>query len=241
MIGVMEMTQQFFALGVAWYVVFLFSLTVHEAAHAWAAHLLGDSTAYEGGQVSLNPWPHMRREFFGTILVPILSYGYSSWMMGWASAPYDPMWAQRYPKRAAWMALAGPVSNLILVVLSGVAIRIGVAMGHLQPPVSFSRFSEAVAATQSGPWEGIATLLGICFFLNLLLFAFNLLPLPPLDGSGVLPLLLPERIAERYQEFIREPMWSLLGILLAWNLFGTLFEPIKDIALALLYPEVTYV
>lgn len=236
----METTQQMIALGMAWYVVFLFSLTVHEAAHAWVAHLLGDSTAYEGGQVSLNPWPHMRREMFGTVLIPILSFAYSGWMMGWASAPYDPMWAERYPKRAAWMALAGPVSNLILVVLAGLGIRLGMAMGHLDAPASFRQFSEAVVATSPGPSEGVATILGIAFFLNLLLFAFNLLPLPPLDGSGVLPLILPEHIAERYRSFIREPMWSLLGILLAWNLFGTFFEPIKDLALALLYFEHSY-
>lgn len=236
----METTQQLLALGLAWYVVFLFSLTVHEAAHAWVAHLLRDSTAYEGGQVSLNPWPHMRREMFGTVLIPILSFAYAQWMMGWASAPYDPMWAERYPKRAALMALAGPASNLVLVVLSGLAIRLGMATGHLAAPSSFRQFSEVVVATEIGPWEGVATMLGIAFFLNLLLFVFNLLPLPPLDGSGVLPLLLPENIAERYRAILREPMWSLLGILLAWRIFGSLFEPIKDLALAALYPEFTY-
>lgn len=237
----MDTTQQLIALGMAWYVVFLFSLTVHEAAHAWVAHLLGDSTAYEGGQVTLNPWPHMRREIFGTVFIPLLSYAYSQWMMGWASAPYDPTWARRYPKRAAWMALAGPVSNLVLVVLSGIAIRVGMAMGHLEAPMSFRRFSETVVATSPGPWEGVATLLGITFFLNLLLFAFNLLPLPPLDGHAILPLFLPDSVTERYQEFMREPMWALLGILVAWNVFGYVFEPIKDVALMLLYPEVTYV
>ncbi len=240
MLLAMDSAQQMLALGLAWYVVFLFSLTVHEAAHAWVAHLLGDSTAYEGGQVTLNPWPHMRREIFGTVIIPLLSFAYAGWMMGWASAPYDPLWAQRYPKRAAWMALAGPVSNLLLVLFSGLGIRLGMMAGYLEAPASFRSLAQVVSATQPGVWEGVATILGITFFLNLLLFAFNLIPLPPLDGSAILPLVLPQGIAERYRDMMREPMWSILGLLLAWRLFGSVFEPIKDLALALLYPEFTY-
>ena len=76
-----------------WYAVFIVSLTFHEAAHALAAWKLGDPTAYEAGQVTLNPLPHIEREPMGTILVPILTF----FMMGWASAPYDPYWAIRHP------------------------------------------------------------------------------------------------------------------------------------------------
>src|SRR6266540_7395228 len=102
--------------GMMWYVVFLLSITVHEAAHAFTAMKLGDNTAYHGGQVSLDPVPHMRREPVGMVVVPIISFLMSGgWMMGWASTPYDPLWAERYPRRSAWMSLAGPVSNLMLV------------------------------------------------------------------------------------------------------------------------------
>ena len=82
-------------LGVAviWYVALLFSLTLHEASHAWAAMKGGDRTAYHGGQVSLDPMPHIRREPFGTVVVPLLSFALSGWMIGWASTPYDPRWA----------------------------------------------------------------------------------------------------------------------------------------------------
>ena len=75
-----------------WYAAFLLALTCHEAGHALVAKWGGDDTAYLSGQVSLNPWPHIRREPFGTVLVPILTYftGSTRWMMGWASAPYDP-------------------------------------------------------------------------------------------------------------------------------------------------------
>ena len=114
------------SLGLLWYVAFLFSTTVHEAAHAWAALRLGDPTAYLGGQVTLNPIPHIRREPIGTVLFPIVTFLVGGWMMGWASVPYDPVWAERYPRRAAWMALAGPAANLLIAIVSGLSIRLGV-------------------------------------------------------------------------------------------------------------------
>src|SRR3954463_846660 len=99
------------ALAPLWYVTFLLSTTCHEAAHAWAAKLGGDLTAFHGGQVTLNPVPHIKREPFGLVLIPILSFFMGGAMLGWASAPYDPLWSRRYPKRAAWMSLAGPAAN----------------------------------------------------------------------------------------------------------------------------------
>lgn len=237
----MHSMPELVALGLVWYAVFLFSTTVHEAAHALVAYRLGDPTAYQGGQVTLNPLPHMQREPFGTILVPLLTFVFfrGSWMMGWASAPYDPWWADRYPRRAAWMALAGPVSNLLLVALTGVLIRLGMMAEVLAAPQRVS-FSQITVALDPGMWEGAATLLSILFSLNLVLFAFNLLPVPPLDGSGVLPLFLPDDWARRYQEMMRQPMWSLLGLLLAWRLFGSIVWPLQRLALKALYPELGY-
>lgn len=227
------------ALGAAWYVVFLFSTCCHEAAHAWAALRLGDPTAYHGGQVSLDPLPHIRREPFGTVVLPLLTFALTrQWMMGWASAPYDAVWADRHPRRAAWMSLAGPAANLALVVLAGLAVRAGIWAGAFEAP-AFATFSSVVAAPP-GMAAGAATLLSILFSLNLLLLVFNLLPLPPLDGSGALPLLLPERWARAYLAFTRQPMLSLVGLLLAWRLFQPLFDPIHTLALNLLYPEFLY-
>src|SRR5438105_6791464 len=100
------MNAELLGLGVMWYVVFLFSTTCHEASHAFAAKLGGDLTAFHGGQVTLNPVPHMRREPFGMLLVPILSYLLGGWMIGWARAPYDPFCQARHPRRAAWMSWA---------------------------------------------------------------------------------------------------------------------------------------
>lgn len=227
------LTPDTLTMGLVWFVVFLFSTTVHEAAHAFVALKLGDETAYLGGQVSLNPLPHIQREPLGTVVVPILSYIFAGWMMGWASAPYDPWWADRYPRRAAWMALAGPVSNLLLVVFAGLGIRLGMVLGFLTTPERHMfGFTHIVAAAQPG-LESLATLLSILFCLNLLLFAFNLLPLPPLDGAGVLPLVIPEKTAQRYQEFMRQ--WSLLGLVVAWNVFQYIFYPIFRLAMRILY------
>ena len=93
-----HITPDFLVLGLGWYAVFLIAITCHEAAHAWAAKLLGDPTAYYAGQVTLNPGPHIEREPIGTIIVPVLSYVLNGWMIGWASAPYDPFWAAQYPR-----------------------------------------------------------------------------------------------------------------------------------------------
>ncbi|HUT29642.1 MAG TPA: site-2 protease family protein [Sedimentisphaerales bacterium] len=106
------------ALAAVWYVVLLVSFVFHEAAHGLAAMKLGDPTAYEHGQVTLDPLPHIRKEPFGMVVMPIISYVLAGWMIGWASTPYDPFWAQRHRRRAALMALAGPAANLILVFTS---------------------------------------------------------------------------------------------------------------------------
>src|SRR5262247_2377039 len=136
-------------LAFGWYLVFLFSTTFHEAAHAWVAQLGGDLTAYHGGQVSLDPRPHIRREPFGMLILPLISTVTTGWPFGYASAPYDPRWAMRHPKRAAWMALAGPAANLALVVLSIMAIRVGMLAGGFYAPDS-ARFGLIVGAVDGG-------------------------------------------------------------------------------------------
>lgn len=232
----MELTSETLFLGVAWYVAFLFSLTVHEAAHAWAALKLGDPTAYHGGQVTLNPIPHIQRELFGTVIVPIISFFFAGWMMGWASAPYDPVWAARHPRRSGLMALAGPVSNLLIALIAGLALRVGLVRGTFSPAtvedIGELRFVRAVA---EGSAEGAAVLLSVLFALNLLLFLFNLLPLPPLDGAAVLQLILSEEMALKYRQFIAQPMFALLGLVLAWKVLGILFWPILIVCLQILY------
>jgi len=183
--------------GVAWYVAFLFSTTVHEASHALAALKLGDDTAHRGGQVTLDPTPHIKREPIGMVAVPLLSYFLGGWMIGWASAPYDPHWAQRYPKKAALMAMAGPASNFVLLLIAAILIRLGIAFGLFEAPASVN-FDHVVSATSDGVPFLLATLLSIGFSLNLLLFLFNLLPFPPLDGSSIPFFFLSEKGADTY-------------------------------------------
>jgi Zn-dependent protease len=230
------MGSETIAIAAIWYVAFLFSLTCHEAAHALVAKMAGDRTAYEAGQGTLNPIPHMRREPIGMIVAPLITYFANGFMLGWASAPYDPRWQQRYPKRAGWMALAGPGANFILVILAILAVRAGIMMGAFSIPMSVT-FAHMVAAARPGAVAGLAEFLSILFSLNLMLGAFNLLPLPPLDGSTAIGLLFSERIALRFAEFTRNPMFSLLGILVAWQVFGKLAGPIFRLGAVLLYPE----
>src|SRR6202158_4060938 len=120
------------ALGFIWYIVFLLSTTCHEASHALAAKWGGDLTAFEGGQVTLNPIPHIQRSPFGMVVVPIVSFLLGGWMIGWANAPYDPSWQRRHPHRSAWMALAGPAANFSLMLLAVVGLRLGSAMHWLR-------------------------------------------------------------------------------------------------------------
>jgi Zn-dependent protease len=226
-------------LGVIWYAVLIFSLTFHEAAHALAAKRGGDPTAYLGGQVSLDPTPHIRREKLGTVVVPILSYAMAGWMIGWASTPYDRRWAECYPRRAAWMSLAGPGANFALVLAAAAVIRIGVFADVFYAPDTL-RFAQVVAAHGDGVWTALATLVSVAFTLNLLLLVFNLIPVPPLDGSGAVTLVLGEGAARRFQALLLRPQFALIGLVLAWLVIGELFAPIHLAAVNLLYPEFSY-
>jgi len=223
------------ATGLVWYVVFLFSTTLHEAAHAWAARRGGDPTAYLAGQVSLDPRPHIRREPFGMLVLPLFSALTSGWPIGFASSPYDPLWAAAHPRRAAWMSLAGPAANLLLVLLASAAIWAGIAAGWFAVPERVSGLS-VVAAPHGGLAGGAALFASGCFTLNLILCLFNLLPLPPLDGAGAVGLLLPAAAAQRFSALLRRPVLALAGIVAAWTLFGPLFQRVFRLAIALLYP-----
>src|SRR5688572_25881590 len=120
--------------GLFWFLAFLFSTTVHEAAHAFLALRGGDKTAYLGGQVSLSPIPHIRREPIGMLAVPLITAFTHGWSLGWASTPFDPHWAARYPRRAALMSLAGPVANFTIALVAWIALRIGLGSGYFEFP-----------------------------------------------------------------------------------------------------------
>lgn len=224
------------ALGLLWYVVFLLSTTCHEAAHALVAKWGGDLTAFHGGQVTLNPIPHIRREPFGMVLFPLITYFVGGWMMGWASAPYDPAWSYHYPRRAAKMALAGPAANFLLAILAAIAVHAGIGLGLFTAPES-ARFTQIVDPTSPGLAEGLAKFLSLLFSLNILLGAFNLIPFPPLDGFNAVCILMTEKVARRFVELgasIRN--YSFIGLLLSWRIFESIYGPIFALAFKALYP-----
>ena len=227
------------ALAMAWYVVLLVSLSFHEAAHGFAAMKLGDTTAYHGGQVTLDPIPHIRREPFGMVVFPILSFLLAGWMIGWASTPYDPSWAQRFRRKAGLMSLAGPMANFILVVTAALIIRIGMVIGFFHAPDAID-FSKVTAASSAGFANSAAVVVSILFSLNLILLVFNLIPLPPLDGSNLLLMLLSSSAAERYNNILYYPQYRIIGLVIAWTVFPRVFGPIHMLALNMLYPGAGY-
>lgn len=232
------MDPQSLATGFLWFVAFLFSTTVHEAMHALAALRGGDPTAYHGGQVSLSPIPHIRREPIGMLFVPLFTALTQGWAIGWASTPYDPRWAAHYPKRAAVMAAAGPAGNLGIAIVALVLIKIGLATGWFIPPSSVS-FEHLVAAPDAGR-TFLGELLSIFLTLNVLLCAFNLIPLPPLDGASVIGLFVPESAAYRFREVSRTPMFQLLGLVMAWKIFPFIVGPLFGLILKAVHPSLGY-
>ena len=221
------------ALLIGWFAVFIFSVTLHEAAHAWVAKRGGDLTAYSAGQVSLNPIPHMRREPFGMLLLPLISLFAIGWPIGYASAPFDPVWAERHHKRAAIMALAGPVSNLLVAMGCLLIMYFGLRNGMFSPGTNL--YLQLVTAADGSVLMGLSSLLSMLLFMNLLLFVLNIMPIPPLDGSGVIPLFLNARQTQRYRAIIYKPVVSMIGMLSIFMLIKYIFPPVYNVAVRILY------
>jgi Zn-dependent protease len=174
-------------------------------------------------------------------VLPLISVLASGWPIGFASAPYDPRWAAQHPRRAAWMALAGPGANLTLLLLSAAVIRIGLGTGAFVAPDAISFDHVVIASGTSGAWHALAFMTSVMFSLNLLLATFNLLPLPPLDGSGAVPLVAGVEAGRRYLNFIRsQQAFGFLGLFLAWRLFDWIFHPLWLFVVNLVHPMASY-
>jgi Zn-dependent protease len=225
-------------LALLWYAAFVFSTATHEAAHALSAYLGGDSTAYRAGQVTLNPVPHMRREPFGMIFMPLFGVLTSGWCVGWASTPFDPRWAARHPRRAAWMAAAGPAANVAIAFVALLLLRGGLELEIFAAPgrVSFSRLVES----QLPVTDAVGSFLSILLVLNAILALFNLIPFPPLDGASAITLLLPEVLAERWRAVAFGGSFGLFGLFAAWWLFGRIVPRVFDVLIALVHPGGRY-
>lgn len=154
------------------FLVLIFSIVIHEFSHGWMADQLGDPTARYAGRLTLNPIPHI--DPVGSILLPLILYiGHAGFIVGWAKpVPYNPYNLRDQRKDPALVALAGPGANLLLAVIFGVIIRI-------------------IASQNAVQYSGMMTFLAIIVLYNILLAVFNLVPLPPLDGSKILDYILP--------------------------------------------------
>jgi Zn-dependent protease len=210
-----DFSPEALVMGFIWYAAFLFSTTCHEASHALIAKLGGDDTAAQ--QVTLNPVPHIQREPFGMVVIPILALLANGWVVGWASAPFDPHWQQRHPRRAALMAWAGPAANFFLMLVAALALRIGVHYGWIDSRIGLNT-----------PTTG--AVLFVFFELNLLLGTFNMLPFSPLDGSTGITLFMSERASLRYLNWLRGNSFAIAGLLIALVLFRKIFPHIESFA-----------
>jgi Zn-dependent protease len=182
----------------------LFAITLHEAAHAYAARYFGDNTAYAQGRMTLNPLSHI--DLFGTIVIPILLYVTSGFVFGYAKPVPVQFGNLRNPKRdMAWVALAGPLANFIMALLWLIFAIVLVATNVGE------EFPHKVAQA------GIVT--------NLLIFAFNLFPLPPLDGGRVVTSMLPHRLAFKFAKIEPYGFFILLA-LLYFNVLAFWVQPV---------------
>lgn len=171
----------------------LFAITLHEAAHAFVAKYFGDATAFMQGRMSLNPAKHI--DPFGTILLPALMYFASSgtFFFGYVK-PVPVEWGNlRNPKRdMAWVALAGPAANLVMALMWLILVLV---LRGLDVQEAFF-----IQMAQAGVW------------FNLLIFAFNLFPLPPLDGGRIMTSLLPNRLAYKFASIEPYGFFIVLGL-----------------------------
>lgn len=159
--------------------ILIFSVVVHEVAHGYAAYLQGDNTARFQGRLTLNPVKHL--EWFGSFILPAMSYFLGGFILGWAKpVPYNPYNLRNQKWGEAIVAFAGPLSNICIALFFGLLIRFG---------------------TASSMGEGFVYIFSSIVFINLVLATFNLVPIPPLDGSKILFSILPYRL-----QYIREFM-----------------------------------
>jgi Zn-dependent protease len=214
-----------FAVKVFEFVILLFSLSFHECAHAWMASRLGDQTARLQGRVTLNPIPHI--DPLGTIIFPamvifgpLLGFRVPFLLIGWAKpTPVITRNLKKIVRDDNLITLAGPASNLILALLA----FLGLAVASIAIPDKLMT---------NGPSEiqALVVLALLAIKINITLLFFNLLPIPPLDGSHLLRNLLPYNAAQQYD---RIPIWIsyLLMIVLGGAVLGILVTPVFNLIL----------
>jgi Zn-dependent protease len=206
--------------------VLLFAITVHEAAHGWAAKRMGDPTAFDLGRVSLNPLAHI--DPIGTVVLPLMLVLAHAPVFGWAKpVPVNP-YNLRHPRRDNLViSAAGPAANLLISIAATVLLLIlkftvpGVR-AFLQSPALF----RAILPQGFYPLQGLALILYFAIIINIYLAVFNLIPIPPLDGSGILMGVLTDKAAARYDKIRPYGFFIVLG-LLYMNVLDILILPLN--------------
>ena len=190
-----------------WILPVIFAITVHETAHGWVAKKYGDNTASMQGRLTLNPIKHI--DWLGTIIIPgLLLLTGTGFIFGWAKpVPVDARNFKNPRHDMAIVALAGPVSNLLMALTWSLIARIGITIGTSAENISLPLIYTGIA--------GIS--------INLVLALINLLPIPPLDGSRVLTGILPSRLAWQYNQLERYGFIILL-ILLYTKVLNVILE-----------------
>ncbi len=194
------------------FVILILSLSVHEAAHAWTADRFGDPTARLLGRLTLNPLAHI--DWIGTVLFPLIAILSGFPLLGWARPVPVNMSRLSAPRRDfAVVAMAGPVSNLLIAIVAAVGLQLWLGAGGGTLGVSTP-----------------ASVLGLAVQLNVLLAVFNLLPIPPLDGGNVLAGLVPEHLA-RVIDLIKPYGFLILYAMLFTGTLWTLVGPVQRVVL----------
>ena len=227
---------------ILWFVVFLFSLSFHESAHAWTSEQFGDDTGRLQGRITLNPIRHI--DPIGTLLLPImgiLSGGFATF--GWAKpVQTNPLLWRNKTKANIMVSAAGPISNFILAAVALGTCKILLTTGIATRPTFMhgGPFSIIVpAANQPDFLMPLATLISIMLILNVTLGVFNLIPIPPLDGSHIFEELLPPDMARAYEQI--RPYSFLLLLAVLWvkiggqSIAGWIIQPFFKLVIFLLY------
>jgi Zn-dependent protease len=209
-------------------VALIFSLSVHESAHAWMSNRFGDDLARLQGRITLNPAAHV--DPIGTLLFPAIAFFTGAPLIGWAKpTPVNPLrWRN---KRVAnfWVSAAGVISNAIIATVAGILMRVLFEANLVGLRLSPFYGLVAIAQSDSLIAEGATKLLSTFFTLNVALAVFNLLPIPPLDGSKILSSVLPPSF-EPALEALDRVGYLILIIAVFTGVFGVIFRIIMPLA-----------